>query len=290
MDRLFGLLLGLCGLALAAWLPNRILHMTATAGIGGGPTYVTALARHQLEAGKQVRIFCSDEKPFVEIWRKMGMDVSVLPMRRPSFCSVWQLMKELLRAPAPIHAHGRGAAFFAVWVKMLVRIPVIYTPHGPHYAYKRGWRSIPCMGLRILFRLFFDAVLYVSPRGTGNGKNHHLPVQTIASRDVGIDERRNVVSPATTSTRERCFASGIFHGAFRDRMDRPVRLCQGLGPAVGFYPAGLGSVAAVVWVVIGDGDRQETACLAARVADRGQAGKVVFLGARTGRMSADSGV
>ncbi|MBK9112165.1 MAG: glycosyltransferase [Nitrospira sp.] len=141
---LFGLLLGLCGTALAEWLPNRIVHMTATAGVGGGPAYLTALADHQLGSGMQVRVFCSDEKPYVEIWRRMPLDLSVLPMRRPNARSVWQLLKELLRAPAPIHAHGRGAAFFAIWVKILVRVPVIYTPHGPHYADNQGWRY-PCL-------------------------------------------------------------------------------------------------------------------------------------------------
>ena len=198
---LFGLLLGLCGLALAAWLPNRILHMTATAGIGGGPTYVTALARHQIQAGKQVRIFCSNEKPFVEIWRKIGIDVSILPMRRPSFRSVWQLLKELLRAPAPIHAHGRGAAFFAVWVKILVRVPVIYTPHGPHYAYKCGWRSIPAWCFEYLFRVLFDAVLYVSPGEQEVARIHHLPVQRSRVVLSGL-MREGSCEPGYQSTRD----------------------------------------------------------------------------------------
>ena len=36
----------------------------------------------------------------------------------------------------------------------------------------------------------------------------------------------------------------------------------------------------VVWVVIGDGDCEDVGVSRARAADRGQAGKVVFLGAR----------
>lgn len=162
---LFGLLLGLGGLALSGLLPNRMLHMTARAGIGGGPAYVTAVVRHQQQAGKQVRVFYSDEQPFVSIWREMGVDVSVLPMRRPNARSVWRLLRGLLRVPAPIHAHGRGAAFFALWVKALVRIPVLYTPHGPHYAYTRGWRYAGAWVMECLFRLLFNAILYVSPGG-----------------------------------------------------------------------------------------------------------------------------
>lgn len=106
-----GLLLGLCAVALRHWLPGKIAHVTATAGLGGGPAYITLLTKHQLSRGKKVRIFCSDEKPYVEIWRRMGIDVSALPMRRPNVSSMWQLLKELLREPVPMHAHGRGAAF-----------------------------------------------------------------------------------------------------------------------------------------------------------------------------------
>ncbi len=278
---LFGLLLGLSGLALAAWLPNRILHMTAAAGIGGGPTYVTAVARHQQEAGKQVRIFCSNEKPFVEIWQKMGVDVSVLPMRRPSLYSVWQLIKELLRAPAPIHAHGRGAAFFAVWVKLLVRIPVIYTPHGPHYAHKRGWRYVPSWCFELLFRLFFDAVLYVSPGERETAQNHHLPVRRSLVVISGLMRGGNG-QPGYHTTREALLHEwnippDRFVIGWIGRFD----YAKGLDLLLASIPAVSAQVPRAVWVVIGDGDREELRLWQDRVADCGQAGKVVFLGART---------
>ena len=277
---LFGLLLGLCGLALAAWLPNRILHMTATAGIGGGPTYVTALARHQVQAGKQVRIFCSNEKPFVEIWRKMGIDVSILPMRRPSFRSVWQLLKELLRAPAPIHAHGRGAAFFAVWVKILVRIPVIYTPHGPHYAYKCGWRSIPAWCFEYLFRVLFDAVLYVSPGEQEVARIHHLPVQRSRVVLSGL-MREGSCEPGYQSTRDALLRewnipTERFVIGWIGRFD----YAKGLDLLMDSIAQVSARMPHVVWVVIGDGDGEDVGVWRARAADRGQAGKVVFLGAR----------
>ena len=278
---LFGLMLGLGGFALGAWLPNRILHMTATAGVGGGPTYVTALARHQQEAGKQVRIFCSDEKPFVEIWQKMGFDVSVLPMRRPSLHSVWQLLKELLRAPAPIHAHGRGAAFFAVWVKMLVRVPVIYTPHGPHYAYKQRWQYVSSWCLELLFRLLFDAVLYVSPGEQEAAKAHHLPVRR--SRVVISGLIRNGFSePGYARTREALLhewniPTDRFVIGWIGRFD----YAKGLDLLLHSIPEVSTHVPKAVWVIIGDSDRQELRLWQDRVADCGQGERVIFLGART---------
>ena len=219
---LFRPLLGLGGLALSAWLPNRMLHMTARAGIGGGPAYVTAVVRHQQQAGIQVRVMCSDEKPFVEIWRGMGVDVSVLPMRRPNVRAVWRLLKELLRAPAPIHAHGRGAAFFAVWVKLLVRIPVIYTPHGPHYAHKRGWRYVSSWLFELLFRLVFDAVLYVSPRGAGDGGRSSSSRRSVARGDFRVTGGGTGI--ASLLRRARDLASRVEYptGSFCDRLDRSV--------------------------------------------------------------------
>lgn len=277
---MFGLLLGLGGLALAAWLPNRILHMTATAGIGGGPTYVTAVARHQQRSGWQVRIFCSDEKPFVEIWQRMGLDVSVLPMRRPGLYSVWQLLKELLRAPAPIHAHGRGAAFFAVWVKLLVRVPVIYTPHGPHYAYKRGWRYASSWCFELLFRLAFDAVIYVSHGERQTAQDHHLPVRRSLVVISGLmrEEHSQSASPMTREAllREWNIPSDRFVIGWIGRFD----YAKGLDLLLASISQVLAKVPEAVWVVIGDGERQELRFWQNRMADSGQLGKVRFLGAR----------
>ncbi|HET6674931.1 MAG TPA: glycosyltransferase [Nitrospiraceae bacterium] len=278
---LFGLLLGLGGLALAAWLPNRTLHMTATAGIGGGPTYITAVARHQQAIGKQVRIFCSNEKPFVEIWQKMGVDVSVLPMRRPNLHSVWQLLKELLRAPAPIHAHGRGAAFFALWVKMLVRIPVIYTPHGPHYAYKSGWRYVPSWCFEFLFRLFLDAVLYVSHGERETAQRQHLPVRRSRVVISGLI-RDESAHPGYQATRESLLhewniPTDRFVIGWIGRFD----YAKGLDLLLASIPEVSSHVPNAVWVIIGGGDGQAMRHWKDRVADSGQSEKVVFLGART---------
>lgn len=277
---LFGLLLGLGGLALAGWLPNRVLHMTATAGIGGGPTYVTAVARHQQHGLKQVRIFSSGEKPFVEIWRKMGVDVSVLPMRRPNLWSVWQLLKELLRAPAPIHAHGRGAAFFAVMVKVLVRIPVIYTPHGPHYAHKQGWRYLASWCFEFLFRLVFDAVLYVSPGERAVAKAHLLPVRRSLVVVSGLLREGTGPTrfPTTRDTllQEWNIPCDRFVIGWIGRFD----YAKGLDLLLAAVPLVLASVPQAVWVVIGDGDRDELRIWQDRMADGGCGGRVVFLGAR----------
>ena len=282
---LFGLLLGLSGLALASWLPNRTLHMTATAGIGGGPTYITALVRHQVQAGKQVRIFCSDEKPFVEIWREMGIDVSILPMRRPSFQSVWQLLKELLRAPAPIHAHGRGAAFFALWVKILVRVPVIYTPHGPHYAYNRGWQYVSGWLFESLCRVLLDAVIYVSVGEREVARQRRLPVGrscvVVSGLVCGTDDtshdpvERQLLRAELNIPPDRFVIGWI--GRFHEQ--------KGLDILLDSIPAVCARVPEAMWVVIGDGTSQDVSTCREKLAASGLTGQVLFLGERTDAFS-----
>lgn len=278
---LFGLLLGLAGLALSDWLPNRILHMTARAGIGGGPAYVTAVVRHQQQAGTQVRVFCSDEQPFVGIWRSMGVDVSLLPMRRPNARSVWRLLTELLRAPAPIHAHGRGAAFFAFWVKVLVRIPVLYTPHGPHYAYTRGWRYASAWVMECLFRLVFDAVLYVSPGEQALAAVHHLSVGRSRVVVTGLlDEGRTTPHASVARValhREWVLPPDRFVIGWIGRFD----YAKGLDLLLASIPAVAAELPNAVWVIIGDGDGDGVCETYRRGLDAALAGRVLFLGSRT---------
>lgn len=276
-----GLLLGLCAVALQQWLPGQIAHVTATAGLGGGPSYITALTKYQLSMGTKVRIFCSDEKPYVDIWRRMGIDVSALPMRRPNISSMWLLLKELLRAPAPLHAHGRGAAFFAVCVKILVRIPVIYQPHGPHYAFNRGYRFVSGWFFEAFCRLLFDAIIYVSVGERAMAQRQKLPVG-----------------------RSRVIVSGLVQEAgiaSADRAERDVLRAALYIPEQRFvigwigrfqYPKGIDllfdSVLEVsarlpeaMWIVIGEGSAQEMRAYRERSAKLGIQEKVVFLGARS---------
>ncbi len=277
---LAGLLLGLCAVALRQWLPGQIAHITATAGLGGGPAYITALSKHQLHQGKKVRIFCSDEKPYVEIWRHMGIDVSALPMRRPNILSVWSLLKELLRAPAPIHAHGRGAAFFAVWIKLLVRIPVIYQPHGPHYAFNHGFRYLSGWLFEAFCRWIFDAIIYVSPGEQQIARIHHLPVRRSrvvlsglmreGSGEAGYQSTREALLREWNIPPERFVIGWI------GRFD----YAKGLDLLLESIPQVSARMPHVVWVVIGDGDCEDVRVWRDRVTYRGQAGKVVFLGAR----------
>lgn len=282
---LAGMLLGLCAVALRQWLPGQIAHVTATAGLGGGPAYITALSRHQLEQGKHVRIFCSDEKPFVDIWRTMGIDVSALPMRRPNLSSVWLLLKDLLRAPAPIHAHGRGAAFFAVWIKILLRIPVIYQPHGPHYAFNRGYRYVSGWLFEAFSRVLFDAVIYVSAGEREVARRQRIPLA-----------RSRVILSALLHDTRMSSADRVERDLVLDRLNVPRNKFV-IGWIGRFqYPKGLdlllesivtvsSRIPQAIWIVIGEGTADEMRDVKQRMITLGIQDKLRFLGARTDAFS-----
>lgn len=277
---LFGLALGLRGALVRSALPGKMVHMSATAGVGGGPVYITAVARHQMDGGMQIGIVCSDEKPYVDTWRSMGARVNALPMRRPQVGTIWMLTTLILRAPALIHAHGRGAAFFAFWVKLLVRIPVVYTPHGPHFAFMRGWRFLSAWCGEVLFRLVFDVVLYVSPGERDLARSLRLPMR--ASRVVLSGMITDLdIEPPQSATRHsvRCEV-GVMPSQFAIAWIGRFHYQKGLDIFLASIPEVVAQVPEAVWLIIGDGVPGMIEQYREQMRRQGVGDKVKFLGGR----------
>ncbi|MBS0171445.1 MAG: glycosyltransferase [Nitrospira sp.] len=278
---LFGLALGLRGTAIRSSLPRQMVHLSATAGLGGGPVYVTAVACHQLQQGTRVRIFCSDEKPYVDIWREMGVDVTVLPMRVPQVRTIRRLVTALLKAPAPVHAHGRGAAFFALWIKLLLRIPVIYTPHGPHYAFARGWKFVSAWCVEYVFRVVFDSVLYVSKGEQELARSLRLPMRgsrtVLSSLMRPPDDKMNGAAPRSVLRQEVGLDATQIVIGWIGRFHYQ----KGLDIFLESIPDVARHVPQAVWLVIGDGEPGEIERYREQLTQRGLSDRVRFLGART---------
>ncbi len=277
---LFGLALGLCGAALRSLLPHHISHLTATAGMSGGPVYVTALARYQLQQGKQVRIYCSDEKPHVDLWRELGAKVIVMPMRRPRLGSVLKLSAAILRSPAALHVHGRGAAFFALWVKLLVRVPVLYTPHGPHYAYARGVPFFVIWCVEYAFRLVFDTVVYVSEGERAVAKQLRLQVRdshvVLSSMTSDLSADRARVPDRETVRQELELLPEQFAIGWVGRFHHQ----KGLDLLLASIPIVAAAVPRAIWVVIGDGEAGDLERYRLKASEAGLDERVRFLGGR----------
>ena len=277
---LFGLVLGLRGAILRSAMAGRIVHLSATAGLGGGPAYITAVARHQVHHATEVRVVCSDEKPYVDIWREMGVRVTVLPMRRPNARTIWTIVGLMLRDPAPVHAHGRGAAFFAFWIKMCVRVPVVYTPHGPHYAYMRGWRFVPAWCGEYLFRIVFDAVLYVSSGERDLAESLRLPMRSsrVVLSGMISDPGHELEQPARREAvrREVGVAPSQFVIGWIGRFHHQ----KGLDIFLASIPEVAARVPDAVWLVIGEGEPGAVERHRETMRRLGLGEKVTFLGGR----------
>lgn len=277
----FGLALGLRGETVKSCLSMKMVHFSVAAGMGGGPVYITAIVRHQLQQGKQVRIFCSDEKPYVDVWREMGAQVTPLPMRRPKVRTIWHLLSAILRAPAPIHAHGRGAAFFALWAKLLVRVPVIYTPHGPHYAFTRGGKFVSAWCVEYVFRLVFDSVLYVSPGEAAVARSLRLPMG--GSRVVlsGLMRERCAV-PDQPARREALHQEmGISSKHIVIGWIGRFHYQKGLDIFLASIPEVAAQIPEALWLVIGDGESGEIEQYREQLMRQGLTDRVKLLGSRT---------
>jgi glycosyltransferase involved in cell wall biosynthesis len=133
----------------------------------------------------------------------------------------------------------------------------------------------------LLFRLVFDAVLYVSPGERETAQNQHLPVRRSRVVISGLI-REGIGHLGYQATREALLHEwnippDRFVIGWIGRFD----YAKGLDLLLASIPRVAEQVPTAVWVVIGDGDRQELRLWQDSVADRGQAGKVVFLGARS---------
>lgn len=277
---LFGLALGLRQAAVQPCLHRHMVHVSATAGLGGGPVYVTAVARHQLAQGTGVRIFCSDEKPYVEIWRDMGVCVTGLPMRTPQLRTIWRLITALVRDPAPVHAHGRGAAFFALWIKLLLRIPVIYTPHGPHYAFARGWRFVSAWCVEYLFRLVFDSVLYVSRGEQELARSLRLPMhgsRVVLSSLMRLPEEGVKDEAGHQALRQEV---GVESAQLVIGWIGRFHYQKGLDILLESIPEVARHIPQALWLVIGDGEPGESERYREQLTQRGLSERVRLLGAR----------
>ncbi|MDR4473476.1 MAG: hypothetical protein MRJ92_12805 [Nitrospira sp.] len=184
------------------------------------------------------------------IWRGMAVDVSVLPMRRPNARSVWRL-RNCCGGLRLFMRMGAARPFSPSWVKVLVHLRCSYPARSSLCVYAR-WRYASAWVMECLFRLVFDAVLYVSPGEQAGGctSSSRRPFARGGDRTTGRG-----ADPTSRFCRAGCPASRVgLPRSVRDRLDRAIRLCQGLDLLLASIPAVAANLPNAVWVIIGDGD------------------------------------
>src|SRR3989441_5282499 len=128
-----------------------ILEMSTESGVQ--MTFIQPLAHHLRKQGHQVVLACSDEpgeagQSFVELLRRQGFEVQILPIRRhiSPFLDLWSVLKLYrylrLRRFDVVHVRTAKAGMIGRLAARLARVPVIvYTAHAfPFHEYLSLWR------------------------------------------------------------------------------------------------------------------------------------------------------
>jgi len=115
--------------------------------------FILPLAQHLRKQGHQVVLACSDDpgeagQSFVELLRRQGFEVQILPIRRhiSPFLDLWSILKLYrylrLRRFDVVHVRTAKAGMIGRLAARLARVPVIvYTAHAfPFHEYLSHWR------------------------------------------------------------------------------------------------------------------------------------------------------
>ncbi|MDL2209425.1 glycosyltransferase [Desulfovibrio sp. OttesenSCG-928-O18] len=114
--------------------PLRVLHITASSELGGGPEHVWQLVRN-LPDGVESFIAAPNREPY---WPRFMETVGqshlfAIPQRRFSLKSFFSLVRWLKAQRIDIiHSHGRGAGMYGRPLALLSGAKSIHTFHGVH--------------------------------------------------------------------------------------------------------------------------------------------------------------
>lgn len=143
-------------------MKRKILHISITSEIGGGPEHIVQLVKnsknflHYITApnsGAYYQKFCAlSEQP-----------VLVLPHRKVTLYSLKKLQRFILDHKIDIiHSHGKGASVYAALIGTLNNRPVVHTSHGLSYLKVHSFSNICYRLFEFIFRKSFSYIIYVS--------------------------------------------------------------------------------------------------------------------------------
>lgn len=117
----------------------RVLHITASSMIGGGPEHVWQLVRH-LPANIVSFIAAPDCEPYGSRFAEaVGAErLYTVPQRKFSFASLWGLLQFIRNNRVEIiHSHGKGAGIYGRIAALLTHTTSVHTFHGIHLPKRR---------------------------------------------------------------------------------------------------------------------------------------------------------
>jgi glycosyltransferase involved in cell wall biosynthesis len=140
---------------------KKVLHITISSDIGGGPEHI-----YQLITGlsKQIEshVACPDNGPYYTKYKSLVSNrVTKIPFRRFELKYIFSLYKYIKNNQINLlHGHGKGAGIYCRILKVFLKIPTLHTPHG--ISVKQNLSNKLYILFERLFKFLVNAVIYVS--------------------------------------------------------------------------------------------------------------------------------
>ncbi len=117
----------------------RVLHISASSAIGGGPEHVWQLIKHLPDTITSY-IAAPSCKPYgARFAEAVGQNrMILLPQRKWSFIAFWRIFSFIKKHNIQIiHSHGKGAGIYGRILALLTAVPSVHTFHGVHMPQKK---------------------------------------------------------------------------------------------------------------------------------------------------------
>ncbi|MFV7234928.1 glycosyltransferase [Flavobacterium sp. ZB4R12] len=142
---------------------KKILHLTISSEIGGGPEHI-----FQLMSGMPLEfeshIACPERGSYYGKFLKITSNrVVLLPHRKFSISYLISAYNYIKTNKIDLlHGHGKGAGFYCRLLSIFIRIPVVHTPHGINQKIEIGLINKIYIQFERLFSFLINAIVYVS--------------------------------------------------------------------------------------------------------------------------------
>ena len=138
----------------------KILMISSSSKLGGGPTNMFMLGENLKES---FDIFYALPKGEEYIINKIFNKILYIKERSINFQDLLSLRNFILKNKIElIHAHGKGASVIARIIKVIIKIPIIYTYHGIHLSCHSLFNKIIYLMYEKLTGFLDDKKIFVS--------------------------------------------------------------------------------------------------------------------------------
>ena len=226
----------------------KILHLTISSEIGGGPEHISQLIQGVSDR-YEAHVACPDVGDYYVKFLKLTSNrVTLIPHRKFSFIALYKLIRYIRYNHIELlHSHGKGAGFYCRLINIFVKIPSVHTPHGINKKIEKGFINQIYIHFERFFEFLITSIIFVSKSEAAYAKKlciwDNVPFVVINNGTKIIPERD--INNWRTKVRQdlNCINRKIVITASRfDFQKNTIEFCEIASKFPGFY-----------FIILGDG-------------------------------------